>query len=176
MLAVVTPKGISSSDILGVTATSCAWSRGSGGHMVWERDSVLSITCKSRGWRDCVLASGRFSDGWSRGGCWNQGRGKDRASLRVAPLWCPPHSLASSGDISPDTAAAKLALGWGCSTPKAVAQLLVLHLLSGSRTLCSEDGSPAPFTSMKLCLEILMGLAASGGKEELLGVSKCDIC
>ena len=39
---------------------------------------------------------------------------------------------------------------------KAASRLLALHLLSGSRTLCSEDGSPAPFTSMKLCLEILM--------------------
>lgn len=64
----------------------------------------------------------------------------------------------------------------GCSAPKAAARLLALHLLSGSRTLCSEDGSPAPFTSMKLCLEILMCLAASGGKEELLGISKCVIC
>ena len=64
----------------------------------------------------------------------------------------------------------------GRSAPKAVARLLAPYLLSGSRTLCCEGGSPVPFTSMKLCLEILMCLAASGGKEELLGISKCVIC
>lgn len=49
-------------------------------------------------------------------------------------------------------------------------------LTAASRTLCSEDAPRHLFTSMELCLEILMCLATSGGKEELLSISKCDIC